>query len=118
MDSYRITLLRYCGILEGECTNVTFANECEFYRMKCLCQKGEDECEQRRYRNAHLEYYGACTGTLAGLSFIAHDRNALITQEMTVHMQSMQIIYGRNSRFTVTVKAVSHCQGPHLKHKQ
>ncbi len=42
--------------------NVTFANECEFHRMKCLCQTGHEDCERHRYRNAHLDYYGACAG--------------------------------------------------------
>ena len=44
--------------------NVTFENECEFYRMKCLCQTGDKKCERHRYKNAHLDYYGECTGKL------------------------------------------------------
>jgi len=40
--------------------NVTFETECHFNRQVCLCQNHHAECERKKYRNAHLDYFGKC----------------------------------------------------------
>uniref|UniRef100_T1JEP3 protein-tyrosine-phosphatase n=1 Tax=Strigamia maritima TaxID=126957 RepID=T1JEP3_STRMM len=40
--------------------NDTWDNDCELYRMRCLCDAGSEHCLKHKYKHAHVDYYGAC----------------------------------------------------------
>jgi len=40
--------------------NATFESECELHRQRCLCHKNHEDCRDKRFRHAHLDYYGEC----------------------------------------------------------
>lgn len=40
--------------------NETWDNDCELYRMRCLCEESDENCLKKKYKHAHVDYYGAC----------------------------------------------------------
>jgi len=40
--------------------NETWDSDCELYRMRCLCDEEDEQCEKKKYKHAHVDYYGAC----------------------------------------------------------
>lgn len=40
--------------------NETWDNDCELYRMRCLCEEPSEQCLKKKYKHAHVDYYGSC----------------------------------------------------------
>ncbi|XP_022242118.1 SPARC-like [Limulus polyphemus] len=40
--------------------NETWSSDCEVHRMRCLCNKGSEECLEKKYDHVHVDYYGTC----------------------------------------------------------
>lgn len=40
--------------------NETWDNDCQVYRMRCLCSESSEECTKSKYSHIHVDYYGAC----------------------------------------------------------
>jgi hypothetical protein len=40
--------------------NETWESDCELYRMRCFCEKDTEQCQKKKYKHAHVDYYGAC----------------------------------------------------------
>lgn len=40
--------------------NETWSSDCEVYRMRCLCTEDSEECQTKKYKHVHVDYYGEC----------------------------------------------------------
>ncbi|XP_013394388.1 SPARC [Lingula anatina] len=40
--------------------NETFPSECDLDRERCLCHRGQEGCQNKEHKKAHLDYYGEC----------------------------------------------------------
>lgn len=42
--------------------NETWDSDCEVYRMRCLCEEGNEQCLKKKYKHVHVDYFGGCRG--------------------------------------------------------